>query len=122
MMRETVKSKAEQLLLDDLIAAGLPPKVGHAFHELMGWEFDFAYPTVKLAIEVDGRGRHQTNAGKDQDDQKINAAIESGWRVLRYPAARVTINKRRARIVEQISRVLHGVCEPVDSACVLVGE
>lgn len=120
--RETVKSKAEAALLADLTAAGYPPKVGHAFHEYVGWEFDFAYPTVKLAIEVNGRGRHQSLAGYEADCQKLNAAIEQGWRVLQFPAVRVEIHKRRARIVEQIARCLHGVCEPVDSACVLVGE
>lgn len=117
-----VKSEAEQLLLDDLIAAGFPPKVGHAFHEYRRWEFDLCWPQIKLAIEIDGRGRHQREAGEREDLQKINAAIEDGWRVLRYPAASVTTGKRRARIVEQIIRVIYESPCAVESSCVLSGE
>lgn len=116
----SAKSEAEQLLIDDLVAAGYPPKVGHAFHELRRWEFDLAYPTCKLAIEVDGRGRHQREKGEREDQEKINAAIEQGWRVLRYPAKSVTTGLRRERIVEQVARVLCGVDSPEDSACVLI--
>lgn len=115
----TVKSNAEELLRDDLVAAGYPPKVGHAFHELRRWEFDLAWPLIAVAVEIDGRGRHQTEKGEREDQQKINAAIEQGWRVLRYPAGSVKTHCRRALIVEQIARVICGVSSPEDSSCVL---
>lgn len=115
------QSEAEALLIADLTAAGFPPATQVAFHELRGWEIDLAYPQIKLAIEVDGRGRHQSFTGERGDLEKINAAIEQGWRVLRYPAASVATASRRERIVEQIVRVIHGHEEPVDSACVLTG-
>lgn len=120
----SVKSKAEELLLNDLRAMSLEPSVGYRFHSHRQWAFDLAFPEdhVKLAIEIDGRGRHQTHAGKDADDQKINAAIEDGWRVLRYPASRVGIKKRRERIVEQIRRVLCGVQCPASASVVLIGD
>ena len=52
----------------------------------------------------------------------LNAATELGWKVLKYPAGSVTTHKRRARIVEQIKRIVCGVqCED-SSACVLTGE
>lgn len=115
----SVRSEAEELLCDALIAAGYPPVRGHAFHDLRGWEFDFAWPQIKLAVEVDGRGRHQREQGEREDQEKINAAIEQGWRVLRYPARSVTTGTRRERIVEQIARLICGVVSPEDSACVL---
>lgn len=113
------KSTAEQLLHDALIEAGVPPKAHYAFHPIRGWEFDFAWPLIRLAIEVDGRGRHQREKGEREDQQKINAAVELGWRVLRYPARSVETGLRRERIVDQIRRIICGVESPEDSAEVL---
>jgi hypothetical protein len=45
-----------------------------------------------------------------------------GWRVLSYPARETTYNNRRARIVEQIIRILCGVESPEDAEIVLVGD
>ncbi len=58
----------------------------HVFHPKRGWRFDFAWPELKLAVELDGRGRHQTVKGTRGDCEKLNAAVILGWRVLRYPA------------------------------------
>ena len=58
----------------------------HVFHPTRGWRFDFAWPELKLAVELDGRGRHQTVKGTRGDCEKLNAAVILGWRVLRYPA------------------------------------
>lgn len=116
------KPKPDELLMTDLQVAGIEPVREFMFHSERAWRFDFAYPPLLLAIEVDGRGRHQTPKGYMEDAQKLNAAIELGWRVLRYPTRAVTTNKRRARIVEQINRIVCGVqCED-SAACVLVGE
>jgi very-short-patch-repair endonuclease len=43
-------------------------------------------PSQRLAIEIDGRGRHQTVAGVRMDCEKHNEAARLGWRVLRFPA------------------------------------
>ncbi len=58
----------------------------HRFHPTRAWRFDFAWPSIKLALELDGRGRHQTVKGVREDCEKLNAAVIMGWRVLRYPA------------------------------------
>ena len=58
----------------------------HRFHPERRWRFDMAFPAVKLAIEIEGRGRHQTVAGYAKDCEKYNAALILGWRVLRFPA------------------------------------
>jgi very-short-patch-repair endonuclease len=58
----------------------------HVFHSTRKWRFDLAFPSVKLAIEVDGRGRHQTVTGVRADHEKQNAAIALGWKVMRFPA------------------------------------
>jgi len=118
----SVKSQAEQILADDLKSAGYPAIVGHRFHPDRLWKFDLAWPGIALAVEIDGRGRHQREKGEREDQQKINAAIELRWRVLRYPARSVTTHKRRARIVEQIKRCICGVECPDSASCVLVGD
>lgn len=116
------KPKADDLLFADLIAEQMEPKREYAFHGHRQWKFDLAYPSLLLAIEIEGRGRHQTPAGFADDCQKYNAALALGWKVLRYPYSYVATNKRRARIVEQVKRIVCGVeCEASD-AVVLVGE
>lgn len=117
----STKSKAELLLYSDLVAAGFPPRTGYLFFDGRGWALDFAYPAQRLAIEVDGSGKHTSDKGYRSDQQKRNCAIEMGWRVLAYPARETTVKKRRARIVEQIARILCGVVSPEDAEVVLIG-
>ena len=98
------------------------------FPEDSRWAFDLAYPDVKVAIEVDGRGsgghwgRHASEAGQRADCAKANAAAEHGWTVLRYPSRSVVYHKRRARIVEQIARVVCGARSIEDALIVLDGD
>ncbi len=121
-MTVTNKISAADLLFADLCREVAEPKREYAFHSVKNWRFDFAYPPLLLAIEVDGKGRHQTDAGRTEDMQKHNAACELNWKVLHYPASRVSTHKRRERIVEQIKRIVCGVeCEE-SAAVVLSGE
>lgn len=57
----------------------------HRFHPERRWRFDFAFPSVKLAVEVDGR-YHRTHEGVRNDCEKGNEAIRLGWRVLHFPS------------------------------------
>jgi hypothetical protein len=68
-------------------AAGLPvPVPEYRFHPKRKWRFDYAWPTYKLALEVDGgiwtQGRHSRGAGKLADMEKLSEAAILGWRVL----------------------------------------
>jgi len=58
----------------------------HRFHPVRKWRLDFAFPSAKLGIEIDGRGRHQTVNGVRRDCEKHNTALLLGWRILRFPA------------------------------------
>lgn len=67
---------------------GLPPCVAeHRFHPTRGWRFDFAWADFAVALEIDGgvwtRGAHGRGSGIVRDIEKYNAAVVSGWRVLR---------------------------------------
>lgn len=56
----------------------------YQFHPERLWRFDFAFPSQKLAIEVDGRGHFRGKMATDYEKQ--NEAVRLGWRVLRFPA------------------------------------
>ena len=51
------------------------------------WRFDFAWPNVRVAVEIDGGilsgGRHTTSiSGRLRDIEKLNTAAVLGWLVL----------------------------------------
>jgi very-short-patch-repair endonuclease len=60
----------------------------YRFHSRRRWRFDMAYPTVRLAIEVEGGvwslGRHTRPSGFMADMEKYNTATTDGWHVLRF--------------------------------------
>lgn len=51
------------------------------------WRFDFACPTTKIAVELEGGawtgGRHTRGAGFIADCEKYNEATLNGWTVFR---------------------------------------
>jgi very-short-patch-repair endonuclease len=59
----------------------------YRFHPTRRWRFDYAVPTKKLAIELEGGefvgGRHLRPVGFTNDCIKYNAAAGLGWRVFR---------------------------------------
>ncbi len=72
----------------------------YKFHPTRKWRADYAIPSAKLLIEIDGGawsgGRHTRGAGFVKDMEKLNAAACLGYRVLRYQpgdarAKRITI-------------------------------
>lgn len=59
----------------------------HKFHPSRLWRFDFAYPALKIAVEIEGGtwtgGRHTRGSGYAADAEKYNAAAIDGWLVVR---------------------------------------
>lgn len=57
------------------------------------WRFDFAWPIIMLAVEIDGavhrQGRHTRGAGFEADIVKLNEALLLGWAVLRFSGGQV---------------------------------
>lgn len=104
-----MKSDAEEAFAESWKHFGLQggePVREFKFHPTRRWRFDFAWPSQKVALEIDGRGRHQTIAGVRGDCEKYNAAVAMGWRVLRFPAT----DKRCARDwVELAAELICGV-------------
>lgn len=78
----------------------------HVFHPTRKWRFDYAFLGPKLAIEIDGQGRHQSYVGFRGDCEKFNSAVLHGWRVLRFVAAE---RKHIDEWVDTTARALCGV-------------
>jgi very-short-patch-repair endonuclease len=91
--RRPVRSEAEECLAEALEADPLPGwdlVREYRFHPERRWRFDFAFPGVKLGVEVDGRGHFRGKMSTDYDKQ--NEATRLGWRVLRFQSGQ----KRKA--------------------------
>ena len=69
----------------------------HKFHPVRRWRFDYAIPTAKIAIEVEGGvwtgGRHTSPKGFLNDMEKYNTAAIMGWRLLRNTPDRLCSNE-----------------------------
>ncbi len=67
-----------------------PPIPEYKFHPKRRWRFDFAWPQLMIAIEIEGGiwfpsgGRHNRPVGYQKDLEKYNHATKLGWRVFRF--------------------------------------
>ena len=58
----------------------------YRFDTVRKWRFDYAWPSQRVAVEIDG-GQWAPNGGRhsrDSDREKLNHAAAQGWRVLRF--------------------------------------
>lgn len=86
-------SRWEEALAAQIEVLELPaPEREYVFARPRKWRFDFAWPAIDLACEVEGitwfggrerLGRHQTARGINADCEKYAEALLRGWRVLR---------------------------------------
>lgn len=92
-----------------LRALGLQPETEHRFHPARRWRFDFAFPALRLGVEVEGglysRGRHVRPAGYEADLEKYNAAALAGWMVLRFSPAQVRSGQAASMIEEAVKQL-----------------
>ena len=103
-----VKLSGEDTLLYQISDAELIlPVREYRFHDTRRWRFDFAYPDLKIAIEVEGGvfggGRHTRGKGFTNDCVKYNTANELGWTVYRYTTEQV----KKGEAINQLKRVLN---------------
>lgn len=83
-----MKSELEEGFLFVVRAHGLPmPERQYKAVAGRRWAWDFAWPTERLLVEIDGgtwvQGRHTRGAGVEGDAEKQSTAAALGWRTMR---------------------------------------
>lgn len=90
-----------------LLAPGdIMPVAEYRFHPVRKWRFDWAFPALRIAVEVDG-GAWVANGGRhaqDPDREKLNAAASLRWLVFRFSPA--MLKKDPAGCVELVQMAL----------------
>lgn len=99
-------SQLELILETQMRLVGLDPEREYRFDPERRWRADFAFPTAKVLVEVEGghwtNGRHVRGSGFEKDCEKYNRAQELGWIVLRYTSRMI----KSGEALQQIERVL----------------
>lgn len=79
----------------------------YRFHPTRKWRFDYAFPSIRVAIEIDGgvwiNGRHTRPSGFLGDMEKFNAAATLGWVVLKFTPQEQYTKKALDLITETIA-------------------
>jgi hypothetical protein len=72
----------------------VPCETEFRFHPVRRWRFDGAFPSVKIAVEIDGGvwsyGRHNRGSGYLKDMEKLNHAARLGWAVYHFTPQMLT--------------------------------
>lgn len=100
-------SALEESLALQMRAAKLPAwQPEYRFHPKRKWRFDFAWPDMRTACEVEGGnwtgGRHTRPQGFESDCEKYSEAALQGWTVLRVTGAMV----KDGRALELVERAV----------------
>jgi very-short-patch-repair endonuclease len=87
--RRVGPSALEEMFAKQIAHAGLAPVTReYQFMEGRRWRFDFAWPELRLAVEIEGgvwtNGGHTRGAGYVKNLEKYNAAAAQGWRLFRF--------------------------------------
>ena len=103
-------SPLESRLLAQLRDRGLPePEREYQFNKPTSrHKFDFAWPALMLAVEVEGatwiQGRHTRGGGYRNDCIKYNIAARLGWTLLRYTADMLAGGKAADEIAQVVRK------------------
>jgi len=84
---------------------GLPtPQTEVRFHPKRKWCFDYAWPDLHIAVEIEGavwvHGRHTRGSGFTQDMEKYNEAGKLGYRVFRFTPQQLKSGEAQAFMKE----------------------
>jgi len=115
MKRPRARSEAEESFFLSMRAFNHPiPEREYRFHPTRKWRFDFAWPEMKVALEVEGgiyggkntsgKSRHTTIKGFENDCIKYAAAARLGWRVYRFSTGQVLKGIALLHIEEEFER------------------
>ena len=101
-------SSVEALLAEVLARHAVPaPELHHLVRvdRAIVAELDYAYPAVRVALEVDGYGVHlRSRETFEYDRDRQNELEIAGWRVLRFTSR--ALRDEPARVAGQVARML----------------
>jgi hypothetical protein len=110
-------SKLESLFWFQVLGTPIPePEPEYKFHPSRRWRIDFAWPALKLAVEIEGgiwnQGRHTRGSGVKGDMEKYNTLAVMGWRLLRFDGDAV----RSGDAIAFVESVVKGMLPPEEGA------
>lgn len=87
--KRAYSKRFEDAYYQSILGSDIPvPMREFVFAPPRRWRFDFAWPLMKLFVEIDGavwaQGRHTRGSGFVKDMEKFNAATLLGWRGLHF--------------------------------------
>jgi hypothetical protein len=93
-----------EILAEQVKGDGLPaPRREVLVCPTRRWRFDLAWPTARLAVEIQG-WRHDYSLPQIRSDrEKYNAAAMAGWRVLQVSPAEITGGQAIAMIARALA-------------------
>lgn len=72
----------------------LPPLTQHMFYDKRLWRFDFCWPPLKVALEIQGYGPgHTSRKSMYNDANKHNTASALGWSLIYLTGEHLKDNK-----------------------------
>jgi very-short-patch-repair endonuclease len=83
---------------------GLTPEREYLFHPLRKWRLDFAWPDLKLAVEIES-SVHRIKSRFASDLDKYNALQRARWMLLRYTARMVASGQAINEVLEVLKSV-----------------
>lgn len=101
-------SKLETLFWLQLMGCDIPmPEPEYRFHPFRKWRVDFAWPSLRLAIEIEGAiwtgGRHTRGGGVLADMEKYNTlSAVMGWRLMRFDGDAVRTGRAASEVAELV--------------------
>lgn len=82
----------------------------YIFNPERKWRFDYCWPEIKLAVELDGFGWGHQSIGKLIGQyEKQNKAVQMGWKILRYNSSHLGSYDKCVDAVRQIMEVMVGI-------------
>ena len=93
MEAQNFKRSAPELLFEKLMNKNGYYPIAQYTEGMAGFLIDFAFPEIKLAIEIDGEYWHSLEKTQKRDRQKnYLLGVKKGWELIRIPASDFTNN------------------------------
>lgn len=100
-MRKRKQTEAQLLLAVHLKELGIATVAEFTVADDRNWRFDLAAPKYRLAFEANGgkwSGGHRRGKAIEDENDKLNYATLSGWRVLQFTNEQILDGRAKAFI------------------------